>query len=76
MKVFNNTSDEVEYMMTSLNLEHNGTVEAGQTADEPDFDNQQSVTASFYNASGGSAFNIIIPDSNEGMTVTVGLYFE
>ena len=76
MKVFNNTSDELQYFITSSTLEHDGTVQPGQTANEPDFDNQQGVTANFSNGSGSTAFNIIIPESKEGMTVTVGIYFE
>jgi hypothetical protein len=76
MKVFNNTADKVEYILTSSTLEHAGWVEAGQTADEPSFDNQQGVTASLTNGSGGDAFNITIPESKEGMTVTIGIYFE
>jgi len=47
MKVHNNTSDELEYMITSSTLEHVGTVQPGEIAHEPDFDNQQDVTASF-----------------------------
>ena len=76
MNVFNNTSDELQYLITSSTLEHDGTVEPGQTADEPDFDNLQGVTATFNNAAGSTAFNILIPESKEGMTVTVGVYFE
>ena len=76
MNVFNNTSDELQYLITSSTLESNGTVEPGQIADEPDLDNLQAVTATFNNASGSTAFNITIPESKEGMTVTVGIYFE
>jgi hypothetical protein len=52
MKVYNNTSDEAEYMISSSTLEHTGTVQPGQTAHEPDFDNQQGVTATFSTALG------------------------
>lgn len=76
MNVFNNTSDEVVYQITSSTLEHSGTVEPGQTADEPDFDNQEGVTATFYSTSPDNEFNLLIPDSKEGMAVTIGIYFE
>ena len=51
-------------------------VDPGQTVDEPDFDNNQGVTASFSNATGSTAFNLTMPESKEGMTVTVGIYIE
>jgi hypothetical protein len=76
MNIYNNTNDELQYLITNSTLEHDGTAEPGQTADEPDFDNQQGVTATFNNAAGSTAFSILIPESKEGMTVTVGIYFE
>ena len=57
-------------------LEHDAIVEPGQTADEPDFDNNQSVTANFSTTAGNSTLTINIPESKEGMTVTVGICFE
>jgi hypothetical protein len=76
MKIFNNTSDGLQYLIQSSTLEHDNSVGPGETADEPDFDNNQGVTASFYNSSGSNTFDITIPESKEGMTVTVGVYFE
>jgi hypothetical protein len=76
MNVFNDTNDEVVYMLTSSDLEHSGTVEAGQTAEEPDFDNQEGVTATFYSTSPEGTFSIEIPESKDGMTVTIGIYFQ
>lgn len=75
MEVFNNTSTEVEYLLISATLNHSGTLAPGDTADEPDFDNQQNVTASFTAASGSNIFEVIIPQSTEGQTVTIGLSF-
>jgi hypothetical protein len=76
MRIYNNTGDAVNYFITSSTLEQDGTVEAGKTAVERDFDNNQGVTANFSNSSGSNAFSILIPESKEGMTVTVGVYFE
>jgi hypothetical protein len=75
MKLYNNTNDEVEYTISSATSDNCGNIDAGQTADEPFFDNMQGVTVDFSTDS-GNPFNITIPESKEGVTVTIGLYFE
>jgi len=75
MKLYNNTSDEALYTISTSASDSCGTIDPGQTADEPTYDNTSGVTVYFSNNSGGP-FNLTIPETNEGMTVTVGIYFE
>lgn len=75
MKLYNNTSDQVEYTISSATSDNCGSIDAGQTADEPFFDNMKGVTV-YFSTTSGNPFNVTIPESNEGMTVTVGMYFE
>ena len=75
MKLFNNTPDSVQYTISSSTSDNCGSIDPGQTADEPYFDNTQGVTVDF-STSSGNPFNITIPETNTGMTVTVGIYFE
>jgi len=75
MKLYNNTPVSVEYTISSSTSDNCGNIDPGQTADEPYFDNMQGVTVDFSPNSGGP-FNITIPETNTGMTVTVGIYFE
>ena len=75
MKLFNNTPNEALYTISSSSSDNCGTIDAGQTADEPYFDNQNNVSVYFSNNAGGP-FDITIPQTNTGMTVTVGIYFE
>ena len=75
MKLFNNTPDSVQYTISSSTSDNCGNIDAGQTADEPYFDNTPGVTVDF-STNSGNPFNITIPETNTGMTVTVGIYFE
>ncbi len=75
MKLFNNTSDEVMYTISSSTSDNCGNIDPGQTADEPFFDNMTGVTVGF-STNSGDPFKVIIPETTTGMTVTVGLYFE
>jgi len=75
MKINNNTSDEVVYTISSSTIDDSGTLAPGQTAHDPAYDNQQNATVSFATTS-GNTFEVNIPESKEGMTVTVGVYFE
>ncbi len=74
MKIWNNTSNEILYTITAGQSDSCGTIDAGQTADEPAYDNTQDVTVYFSNNAGGP-FDVTIPNSGEGMTVTVGILF-
>jgi hypothetical protein len=75
MKLYNNTSDEVMYTISTSSSDSWGNIDPGQTADEPDYDNTSGVSVYFSNNS-GEPFSITIPETNEGMSVTVGIYFE
>jgi len=75
MKLFNNTSDEVQYTVSTSSSDSCGNIDPGQTADEPTYDNTPGVSVYFSTIS-GDAFAVTIPQTNEGMTVTVGIYFE
>jgi hypothetical protein len=75
MQLFNNTSNEALYTISAGSSDSCGTIDPGETAEEPNYDNTQNVSVYFSNNNGGP-FSITIPNSGEGMTVTVGIYFE
>ena len=75
MKLYNNTQDQVIYTISDNTSDNCGVIDTGGTADEPSFDNTQGVTVAFSNNLNGP-LNIFIPEPQEGMTVTVGIYFE
>lgn len=75
MKLYNNTSNEVLYTVSTDSSDSCGTIDPGQTADEDAYNNTQNVSVFFSNNSGG-AFSVTIPSTGEGMAVTVGIYFE
>jgi hypothetical protein len=76
MEIYNNTGDEVVYNVSSSTIDDSGTLDPGETSDDdPAYDNQQNATVTFATTS-GNTFGINIPESKEGMTVTVGVYFE
>ncbi|MDX6383449.1 MAG: hypothetical protein QOK48_1022 [Blastocatellia bacterium] len=75
MKLYNNTQDQVIYTISDNTSDNCGVINAGDTADEPSFDNTQGVTVAFSNNVGGQ-LNIFIAEPQQGMTVTVGIYFE
>ena len=75
MQLYNNTSNEVLYTISAGSSDSCGTIDPGQTASEPSYDNTQNVSVFFSNNSGGP-FSVTIPNTGEGMSVTVGIYFE
>lgn len=75
MLLYNNTQNEVLYTISAGQSDSCGTINSGDTASEPAYDNTQNVTVAFSNNDGGN-LNITIPSTGEGMTVTVGIYFE
>ena len=75
MQLYNNTSNEVEYTISTSSEANCGTITAGGTAEEPSFDNTNGVTVAF-STSNEAPFSVTIPETNEGMVVTVGIYFE
>ena len=81
MKVYNNTPDEVFYSISSPSSGDCGTIEACGTSDWPGYDNQQNVRVGFTAMPSSqppeiTPFKITIPNSGEGMAVTIGLYQE
>ena len=81
MKLLNNTPMEVSFGIQSASSGDCGTINAGDTADWPAYDNQDQVTVSFagYPYSDPpeiTPFKITIPETGTGMTVTIGLYQE
>ena len=75
MKLYNNTSDVVEYTVSCSTSDNCGSLDPAQTTDLPYFDNQPGITVDFCPVS-GNPFKVTIPESKEGMAVTVGIYFE
>lgn len=80
MKLYNNTGNDVFYGISSANSGDCGTIDAGDTADLPYYDNQENVRVTFsalpVSDSQVTPFSMTIPDSGEGMAVTIGLYQE
>lgn len=80
MRLFNNTGNEVFYGISAANMGDCGTIAAGDTADLPAYDNQQSVAVDFTPTpilgTGASPFVVNIPSSGTGMAVTIGLIQE
>lgn len=80
MKLFNNTGNDVFYGITAPNSGDCGTINAGDTADLPYYDNQPNVSVNFSASPASpdsvSPFTVTIPSSGTGMAVTIGLYSE
>ncbi len=80
MKLYNHTSNEVFYGISGGGAGDCGNIDAGQTTDLPAYDNQPSVVVTFSavpnNPEQAMPFTITIPETNTGMTVTIGLYQE
>ena len=79
MQLYNNTPNQLFYSIGDASSADCGTIDAGQTAALPYYDNQQNVNVSFQVNHGGSnptPFSVTIPSSGTGMAVTLGLYTE
>lgn len=81
MKIYNNTPIELFYGISSSSSGDCGTIDAGDTADWPGYDNSENVTVSFTAMPPSqppaiTPFTITIPESGTGMTVTLGIYKE
>ena len=76
MLLYNNTQNEVLYTISAGQSDSCGTINPGDTASEPTYDNMQNVTVYFSNNDNSYPFDITIPSTGEGMAVTVGIYFE
>ena len=80
MRLMNNTENEIFYGISAANSADCGTIDAQQSTDLPYYDNQESVTVSFSalpaSPEQASPFVVNIPETNEGMAVTIGIYSE
>ena len=81
MKIFNNTSDEVHYDISMTGVGDCGNLNAGATADWPQYDNSSNVEVGFVampvsQPPNVTPFTITIPESGTGMSVTIGIYQE
>ena len=80
MNVFNNTSNEVHYDISSSSSGDCGNLNAGDTGEWPGYDNSEGVSVSFVAMPAGGTdptpFSVSIPQSGVGDVVTIGLYLE
>jgi hypothetical protein len=81
MKVYNNTPNQIFFSISSPGAGDCGTIDSGDTSDWPSYDNQENVRVGFAAMPSSqppeiTPFKITIPDSGEGMVVTIGLYQE
>jgi hypothetical protein len=80
MNVYNNTSIDLYYDITSTSSGDCGNLGAGQTAEWPGYDNSQGVVVSFVAMPDAgpnpTPFSVSIPTTGVGGVVTIGLYLE
>jgi hypothetical protein len=79
MQLYNNTPNQLFYSIGDASSADCGTIDQGETADLPYYDNQQNVNVAFQVSGGGAnavPFSVTIPSSGTGMAVTLGLYVE
>ena len=81
MKLYNNTSNNAFYNISNPTQAECGSISPSQTLDLPGWNNQQNVKVDFValppEPDGSAApFSVTIPQSNTGMTVTIGIYQE
>jgi hypothetical protein len=76
MKLYNNTQNEILYTISAGQSDSCGTISPGDTADEDAYNNTNNVTVYFSNNDNSYPFSVTIPNTGEGMAVTVGIYFE
>jgi ABC-type molybdate transport system substrate-binding protein len=79
MQLYNNTPNQLFYSIGDASSADCGTIDAGQTAALPYYDNQQNVSVAFQ-VNGSSPnpipYSVTIPSSGTGMSVTLGFYTE
>lgn len=78
MKLYNNTPVDVFYGIASASSGDCGNLSAGDTADWPAYDNQDSVTVTYAALPESTPpeitpFKITIPETGSGMAVTIGI---
>jgi hypothetical protein len=75
MTLYNDTPIQVFYSITGSSSADCGTIDPGQKADWPSYDNQNNVGVAF-EPNSGSGFSVTIPKSKPGMAVTIGIFLE
>ncbi|HOB02377.1 MAG TPA: hypothetical protein PLJ16_02645 [Casimicrobium huifangae] len=79
MLLANNTPQQLFYSISNAVSADCGSINAGDTASLPYYDNQTNVQVGFsVNSTGPNAtpFTIVIPSTGTGKAVTLGLYVE
>lgn len=78
MKLANKTNNQVFYGISCTSMADCGTIDPSGIADLPGYDNQDNVTVSFQAMPDNQVtpFTVTIPDSGEGMAVTIGIQQE
>ena len=79
MLLANNTPQQLFYSIGTANSADCGSINAGDAADLPYYDNQTNVQVGFsVNSSNPNPtpFTIVIPSTGTGKAVTLGLYVE
>ena len=79
MQLYNNTPNELFYSISSPNSADCGTINPGETAPWPGYDNTANVSVSFsgtVQSPNPQPFSITIPSTGVGKAVTIGIYDE
>lgn len=76
MDLYNNTSNEAFYGISTANSADCGTIAPGDTVSLPGYDNQTNVVVTFTATPNASSFDLTLNDTGTGKVVTVGLYHE
>ena len=78
MQLYNNTPNELFYSISSPNSADCGTINPGETAPWPGYDNTANVSVSFSGTvqSPTPPFAITIASTGVGKAVTIGIYNE
>lgn len=79
MLLYNNTPQELFYSIGAANAADCGTINAGDTADLPYYDNQTNVSVAFVVQTSNpnpAPYVIDIPSTGTGKAVTLGFYVE
>jgi hypothetical protein len=79
MKLVNNTPGQIQFTITSPGHGDCGTIDPGGASDWPKYDNQENVRVSFAAMPFSKApqitpYKITIPDTGDGVAVTIRLF--
>jgi hypothetical protein len=82
MKLFNNTPNQLDFGINPASGGGDcGSIDSGEYSDWPSYNNQENINVSFVayppvDPPEVTPFQITIPESGTGMTVTIGIYQE